>query len=395
MILSGPAAGTLVHGHEVLDRRHAHPRHREQLRQRLHAVGHVPDVRGELGRLLPAHRRDRQREPHRQGDHVVHPLRGWVGQQHRLSGRHRPRTVGHRHARTRRTTCTAAGTPMVLGATAADDYRNGPNTFGWNVEIDPFAPNSTPKKRTAMGRFAHEGAWLAKVEAGKPLVWYMGCDSRNEYIYKYVSNANWDPADASRGLAAGDKYLDDGKLYVAKFNADGTGNWVELSFGVERHHGGEHGLSVRRPGRRLHQHAPRRRRGRRDEDGPPGVGRGRSGHRRRLHDADQQQRDAAHAGRDRRRQPAPLQRPAHQRNGAARQSERPHHSLAGGRGRPGRDDVRLGHLPVRRALDRGRGQRQRLRPDGRQRLLEPGRSVVLARRPTSAGSRPTTAPTRT
>ena len=78
---------------------------------------------------------------------------------------------------------------MVLGATAADDYRNGPNTYGWNVEIDPFAPKSTPKKRTAMGRFAHEGAWIARVEAGKPLVWYMGCDSRNEYIYKYVSNA--------------------------------------------------------------------------------------------------------------------------------------------------------------------------------------------------------------
>ncbi len=121
---------------------------------------------------------------------------------------------------------------MVLGTSAADDYRNGPNTYGWNVEIDPFAPNSTPRKRTAMGRFAHEGAWIAKVEAGKPLVWYMGCDSRNEYIYKYVSNANWDPVDASRGLAAGDKYLDDGKLYVAKFNADGTGNWVELSFGL-------------------------------------------------------------------------------------------------------------------------------------------------------------------
>ena len=121
---------------------------------------------------------------------------------------------------------------MVLGASAADDFRNAPNTYGWNVEIDPFAPKSTPKKRTAMGRFAHEGAWIARVEAGKPLVWYMGCDSRNEYIYKYVSNAAWDPVDASRGLAAGDKYLDDGKLYVAKFNADGTGTWVELAFGA-------------------------------------------------------------------------------------------------------------------------------------------------------------------
>jgi uncharacterized protein len=113
----------------------------------------------------------------------------------------------------------------------SDDYRNVPNTFGWNVEIDPYNPASVPKKRTAMGRFAHEGAWPSIAVAGKPLAWYQGCDSRNEYIYKFVSNANWDPADANRGLAAGDKYLDDGKLYVAKFNADGTGNWVELKFG--------------------------------------------------------------------------------------------------------------------------------------------------------------------
>jgi uncharacterized protein len=112
-----------------------------------------------------------------------------------------------------------------------DDYRNAANTFGWNVEIDPYNPTSVAKKRTAMGRFAHEGAWPSKAEAGKPLAWYMGCDSRNEYIYKYVSTKNWDPADASGGLAAGDKYLDDGKLYVAKYNQDGTGSWVELKFG--------------------------------------------------------------------------------------------------------------------------------------------------------------------
>jgi secreted PhoX family phosphatase len=111
----------------------------------------------------------------------------------------------------------------------SDDYRNGPNTFGWNVEIDPCTPSSVPKKRTAMGRLAHEGAWPAKAVAGKPIVYYMGCDSRNEYIYKYVSNAVWDPADATRGLAAGDKYLDNGKLYAAIFGADGTGRWVELT----------------------------------------------------------------------------------------------------------------------------------------------------------------------
>jgi len=122
---------------------------------------------------------------------------------------------------------------MVLGATAADDYRNGANTFGWIVEIDPFSGTSVPKKRTAMGRFAHEGAWPAKPVAGKPLVYYSGDDSRSEYIYKYVSNATWDPADANRTdrLAVGDKYLDNGKLYAAKFNADGTGTWLELTFG--------------------------------------------------------------------------------------------------------------------------------------------------------------------
>ncbi|MBI3897373.1 MAG: PhoX family phosphatase [Gammaproteobacteria bacterium] len=123
---------------------------------------------------------------------------------------------------------------MKLGSSSdgSDDYRNVANTFGWVVEIDPFDPTSTPKKRTALGRFAHEGAWLGPVKTGKPLVWYMGCDSRNEYIYKYVSHQPWNPADANDGRAAGDKYLNDGKLYVAKFNADGNGEWVELRFGA-------------------------------------------------------------------------------------------------------------------------------------------------------------------
>lgn len=116
-------------------------------------------------------------------------------------------------------------------ADGSDDYRNAANTFGWVVEIDPFNPDSTPKKRTALGRFAHEGAWPGPVVAGRPLAWYMGCDARGEYIYKYVSKAVWDPADASRGMAAGDKYLDDGRLYVARFNADGSGDWIELQFG--------------------------------------------------------------------------------------------------------------------------------------------------------------------
>lgn len=114
------------------------------------------------------------------------------------------------------------------GADATADYRNAANTFGWVVEIDPFANGATPRKRTAMGRFGHEGAMPAKVAAGKPIVYYMGDDSRGEYIYKYVSNRAWSPSDAHGGLAAGDKYLDDGRLYVARFNAGGSGVWIEL-----------------------------------------------------------------------------------------------------------------------------------------------------------------------
>ena len=121
----------------------------------------------------------------------------------------------------------------ATGATAAADFRNEPNTFGYNVEIDPLT-SSTPVKRVAMGRFAHEAAAFSVPVAGRPLAVYQGCDSQNEYIYKFVSAANWDPKDVGGGLAAGDKYLNEGKLYAARFDADGTGQWIELSFADTR-----------------------------------------------------------------------------------------------------------------------------------------------------------------
>jgi secreted PhoX family phosphatase len=117
----------------------------------------------------------------------------------------------------------------AIGATAADDFRNEPNTFGFVVEIDPLNAKSVPAKRVALGRFAHEAAVCGTVKVGSPLAFYMGCDSRNEYIYKFVSNANWDGADVGGGMSAGDKYLNEGKLYAAKFNDDGSGNWLELN----------------------------------------------------------------------------------------------------------------------------------------------------------------------
>ena len=117
----------------------------------------------------------------------------------------------------------------TTGATAADDFRNEPNTFGYNVEIDPLDPTAQPAKRVAMGRFAHEAAVCSIPVAGQPLAFYMGCDSQNEYVYKYVSTASWSAADVGGGMAAGDKYLNEGRLYVARFDDNGTGEWIELT----------------------------------------------------------------------------------------------------------------------------------------------------------------------
>ncbi len=113
----------------------------------------------------------------------------------------------------------------------SDDYRNEMNGFGYIVEIDPYNKSKQAKKRSALGRFAHESACFGTPVAGQPLAVYMGDDSRGEYIYKFVSAANWAAADASATdkLAIGDKYLDSGKLYVAKFAADGSGQWIELA----------------------------------------------------------------------------------------------------------------------------------------------------------------------
>jgi len=118
------------------------------------------------------------------------------------------------------------------GATAADDFRNEPHTFGYNLEIDPANAAAVPVKRVAMGRFAHEASVYSKLVAGQPIAFYMGCDSRNEYIYKFVTKEVWNPLDAGGGINVGNKYLNEGKLYVAKFNDDGSGQWLELDISV-------------------------------------------------------------------------------------------------------------------------------------------------------------------
>ncbi|MCX4190457.1 PhoX family protein [Methylophaga sp. OBS3] len=103
---------------------------------------------------------------------------------------------------------------------------NEANRFGWVVEFDPYDPNSTPVKRTALGRFAHENVAHKIAENGQ-IAFYSGDDSKFEYIYKFITRDAWD---GSLGAHNG-KLLDDGDLHVARFEANGTVKWIPLIFG--------------------------------------------------------------------------------------------------------------------------------------------------------------------
>ncbi|KIT15767.1 PhoX family protein [Jannaschia aquimarina] len=99
---------------------------------------------------------------------------------------------------------------------------NEPHRAGYIIEIDPWEPESTPVKHTALGRFKHENAAYALTPAGRVVV-YMGDDERGEFMYKWVSRDVYVPGGDTSTL------LSEGQLHVARFDDDMTGEWVALT----------------------------------------------------------------------------------------------------------------------------------------------------------------------
>ncbi|MBB1041057.1 MULTISPECIES: PhoX family phosphatase [unclassified Dietzia] len=123
---------------------------------------------------------------------------------------------------------------------------NEVNRFGYIVEVDPWNPDSTPVKHSALGRFKHEGGTV-HVTADGTVVIYSGDDERFDYLYKFVSSRKMVPGRTAAARTQNMRILDEGTLYVATFTGnspeseidgsgtlpsdgafDGTGGWIPL-----------------------------------------------------------------------------------------------------------------------------------------------------------------------
>jgi uncharacterized protein len=103
---------------------------------------------------------------------------------------------------------------------------NEPLRFGWVVEIDPYDPDFTPRKHTALGRTKHECGTTSLTKSKRVAV-YTGDDEIFEYFFKFVTKDRYRWWDRKHNLGL----LDEGTLHVAKLRDDGTGEWIPLRHG--------------------------------------------------------------------------------------------------------------------------------------------------------------------